>query len=108
MECVWIENKCPPDLYFPRVEHTDLSQVSAIERFIWSKRPIGKELRIPLEVVRGIGDKAEALWLADRLKEQAPGGHGPPYHTAKRSLTVARKKWRFTEIAESIFQPSLE
>ncbi len=56
--------------YAVRVDHTDLSQVSAIERFVWSKLPSNRELRVPLEVVRGIGDKAEALWLADRLKEQ--------------------------------------
>lgn len=52
------------------IEHTDLRQVTAVERFLRSKAPSNIELKIPLEVAKSIPDKAEALWLADRIKEQ--------------------------------------
>lgn len=57
-------------LHAVRVEHTDLGQVSGIERYVRSKAPRGKISNIPLETAINIYDKAEALWLADRLKEQ--------------------------------------
>lgn len=58
------------NLHAVHVSHTDLNQVSAIERVFLSKIPNSKKSNIKLEVARDINDKAEALWLANRLKER--------------------------------------
>lgn len=58
------------NFYDVRVGHGNLDQVSIWERFFGSKAPSEKRSNIPLAVAAGITDKAEAMWLADRLKEQ--------------------------------------
>ena len=61
------------NFYAVRMEHSDLSQLSRIEQFLYKKAAEKKgfpQVKVPLEIARDIDDKAEAHLLAEKIKQQ--------------------------------------